>query len=71
MVCKIWSCIIHKFLTFCLILVCSDISTLVESLLAKRMVPVDLGLKDLYIKLLPDGTPKLQVLVTDGNNDTF
>uniref|UniRef100_A0ACD5ZKB0 Uncharacterized protein n=1 Tax=Avena sativa TaxID=4498 RepID=A0ACD5ZKB0_AVESA len=42
-----------------------DLSTLVESLIAKGRVPVDLGLKDLYIKILPDGTPKLQVLLIE------
>ncbi|CAM0947238.1 unnamed protein product [Alopecurus aequalis] len=47
-----------------------NLASLVETLIANGKVPTELTLKNVYIRILPDGTPKLQVLVNEVTKST-
>ncbi|KAM3336101.1 hypothetical protein ACQJBY_030206 [Aegilops geniculata] len=46
----------------------NQLAGLVQSIIAQQKCPHDLSMKDLYIKLLPGGIPKLQVLILKVQN---
>ena len=58
--------IFYTVVKFLVVAICSQLAGLVQSIIARRKCPQDLSMKDLYIKLLPGGIPKLQVLILEG-----